>query len=601
MNELKDRIVKAHNEMDGAIYELMRQYRDEVGEDDFYEEMSYAIAKYEVPVLILGVENAVSDEFRNCIHYFNYDAVSTEKDDTVGDVVSFLENADVEYVMLFKEGYRVEPDIIRYYVDSIKKESIANSVQTLCEYITEDDEHIANPYQEWIEAFQKWEVADGKELKKLLDEVDQDVLNGNGIAMYKKAVLIDALGSFDKTDNLLTIFEKFKIELLELSKITVTPFTMAKKILYKVPQEIIKEQQKDWLYTNSNVPRIAGEVEKKIVLFYGDRGEYYNLLPIKEEAEKRGYEVRLSDNQEEKAEVGFYCGHFNMCKNSKFSVVLLHDMAQGHNRWPNLWELERWNIYDLGVLPGKTWGELWKECGELFYANPRCGTYQFGYPKSDTVTSPELKSLIEEARNRLNMKYEKTVLYAPSWEYGEKQDDFVKALQTLPINLLIKQADWPDPSQANEIIRMREQHAGKYENVYFLEPKESIMVALGLCDMVVSDESSVMAEALMFDKPSVAVTDWLIPDRTPPRPASVPMDYVLRCKKVQLREYVEKTLNGEIDTRDVLQFGRDIFDNRGSVCSDIMDAVDYYLGYSTDDAFMQKKLVPNYSPLTFSL
>lgn len=64
------------------------------------------------------------------------------------------------------------------------------------------------------------------------------------------------------------------------------------------------------------------------------------------------------------------------------------------------------------------------------------------------------------------------------------------------------------------------------------------MTALELCDMVVSDESSVMSEAVMFGKPSVAVTDWLIPDTVPSRFASVPMNYVLKCKKVELREYV---------------------------------------------------------------
>ncbi len=85
---------------------------------------------------------------------------------------------------------------------------------------------------------------------------------------------------------------------------------------------------------------------------------------------------------------------------------------------------------------------------------------------------------------------------------------------------------------------MRKLHENKYDNLYYIEPEESIMTALELCDMVVSDESSVMSEAVMFGKPSVAVTDWLIPDTVPSRFASVPMNYVLKCKKVELREYV---------------------------------------------------------------
>ncbi len=32
-------------------------------------------------------------------------------------------------------------------------------------------------------------------------------------------------------------------------------------------------------------------------------------------------------------------------------MILLHDMAQGHNRWPNIWEIERWSKFDVGILP----------------------------------------------------------------------------------------------------------------------------------------------------------------------------------------------------------------------------------------------------------
>ena len=41
---------------------------------------------------------------------------------------------------------------------------------------------------------------------------------------------------------------------------------------------------------------------------------------------------------------------------------------------------------------------------------------------------------------------------------------------------------------------------------------------LGLADVLVTEESSVMVEALLLGIPVVAVTDWLIPDRNPPRP-----------------------------------------------------------------------------------
>ncbi len=60
---------------------------------------------------------------------------------------------------------------------------------------------------------------------------------------------------------------------------------------------------------------------------------------------------------------------------------------------------------------------------------------------------------------------------------------------------------------------MRLLHEGEYENVFYIEPEESIMTVLAMCDLIVSDESSAMAEGLMFGKPTIAVMDWKIPDK----------------------------------------------------------------------------------------
>lgn len=46
------------------------------------------------------------------------------------------------------------------------------------------------------------------------------------------------------------------------------------------------------------------------------------------------------------AEIGVYCQHVCHPENSRFSVILLHDLAQGHK--PNIWEYEPWNKFDIG-------------------------------------------------------------------------------------------------------------------------------------------------------------------------------------------------------------------------------------------------------------
>lgn len=226
-----------------------------------------------------------------------------------------------------------------------------------------------------------------------------------------------------------------------------------------------------------------------------------------------------------------------------------------------------------------------------------------GYPKSDLVDSPSLEKHVQELRAQFNFKYNFSILYAPSWENDGKEDDFVCALSSLPVNLLIKQAHWPAGYEhiIHNIEQMRAMHENKYDNVYYVEPTESIITALKLCDMVVSDESSVMVEALMFHKPSIAVIDWLIPDTTPARHAIVPMDCVVKCKKVQLREYAEKMFSNPSYYHSILEKGSQFFSNQGSVCKDIMDAIEYYTeaannsNKKTDYRFLSKKVTQKYA------
>ena len=200
----------------------------------------------------------------------------------------------------------------------------------------------------------------------------------------------------------------------------------------------------------------------------------------------------------------------------------------------------------------------------------------FIYDKN--IRDEDIFLALKELKEKFHLKYNYSVLYAPSWENNEKEDDFVRALASLNVNLLIKQAHWPDAYDQiiNNICQMRKLHENKYDNLYYIEPEESIMTALELCDMVVSDESSVMSEAVMFGKPSVAVTDWLIPDTVPSRFASVPMNYVLKCKKVELREYVTNLAAHSTNYNSILEKGKLVFSNQGNCCNDILDAIDYF-------------------------
>ncbi len=339
-------------------------------------------------------------------------------------------------------------------------------------------------------------------------------------------------------------------------------------------------------------------IAKEITFFYTDKGEYFNLEPIAKEGVKRGYQVKFTQEMHEKAEIGIYCQHVCFPENAKFSLILLHDMMQRHDIWPNIWSRERWDNFDIGILPGKDWTKRWRRSAGWNFSNPRLGVYELGYPKGDDIKNSAFLEEVEEIKKKLGLKFPYTVLYAPSWENDEKEDDFVRALQSLEINLLIKQASWSKSFQGviRNIEEMRKMHEGKYDNVYYLEPEESILVALHICDLIVSDESSVMVEGLLYGKPSIAVRDWLIPDTVPPRFAVIPNDYVYKCKKVELREQVEIFIKEMKDgkVRDIKD--KQFFSNMGMCCSDIIDLIEFYTGEKEHCDCLSKEVLPIYMP-----
>ena len=136
------------------------------------------------------------------------------------------------------------------------------------------------------------------------------------------------------------------------------------------------------------------------------------------------------------------------------------------------------------------------------------------------------------------------MLSAPSWENNEKQESFVRSLKDLPVNLLLKQAPWSSayPQVLKNIEEMNRRHRGLQENIHIIDPTVGIMHCIAAADLVVSEESSVLIEGVLLNIPGIAVTDWLVPDCHPPRPPSVPFDFVHKTTAAGLKQTVQQIL-----------------------------------------------------------
>ncbi|MEH6589915.1 MAG: hypothetical protein V7746_06670 [Halioglobus sp.] len=324
---------------------------------------------------------------------------------------------------------------------------------------------------------------------------------------------------------------------------------------------------------------MALSLQKDITFFYSNPVERETVLPVYNEAIHRGYMASLTDNPFQRSEIGLYCQHRCFPKNAKFSLVMLHDMGQGQLDWPNLWKREPWHEFDIGFLPGESWVTRWHQSAAHPYAHPRKGIYNVGWPKSDHILesregeSPETTAL----RESLNLEHDISILYAPAWENDGKQDEFVQSLMGLPVNLLLKQFPWTEewPTMVKEVARVNQLHDGIAPNVHVVNPDISIMNCIELADVLVSEESSCLMEALLLGRSTVSVSDWMIPDTTPSRLPAAPFDVLLKTPKAELKQTIERLLLDMPAAKLKASELRDNnFSNLGTSAKLIMDIID---------------------------
>jgi CDP-glycerol glycerophosphotransferase (TagB/SpsB family) len=172
------------------------------------------------------------------------------------------------------------------------------------------------------------------------------------------------------------------------------------------------------------------------------------------------------------------------------------------------------------------------------------------------------------------------VLYAPSWENDNKQLEFINSLKDKNVNMLIKQ--YPAslelfPQQYYNIKEM-EKVCKDMKDVYILDPKENIFTAIVLADILVSEESSTLVENMLVGKPSIAVTDWMIPDVNPPRLPQVPYDFIIRTEKKNIGQTISSVLNNYKQyQQDIIKYRDENFPYINNSANKVMDIIDHFV------------------------
>ncbi|BDB02548.1 hypothetical protein [Clostridium botulinum] len=344
------------------------------------------------------------------------------------------------------------------------------------------------------------------------------------------------------------------------------------------------------------------KLKKDISIFQIYGFENQITLSIVEEARKRGYSVNFTSDINYEGEIGIYCQHYNLPNGkklhpkSKFSIILLHDMMESHFEWPNIWKNDPWKEFDIAILPGNDWLERWNLCQWDENAKPKIGVFPLGWPKADHAFKKEF--MIEKMKfiKKYNFKYKKTIFYAPSYEVNSKQNDVVERLKNLPANIIIKHAPSkvePDIYYKN-INKMSNLHKDRYDNVYILDPWVDIMLCFACSDLIISDESSVILEGLLFNIPSISVKDWEVGFEPDTRSPIIPYNFIYQTTKDYLLLTVEKILLNINEEKEKLKrIKKYFYNNIGTSYIEIMNIIDKVVDNNIENFIWYKKDIVN--------
>ncbi|KEI97160.1 hypothetical protein N494_12915 [Clostridium botulinum A2B7 92] len=339
-------------------------------------------------------------------------------------------------------------------------------------------------------------------------------------------------------------------------------------------------------------------LKKEICIFeiYGFENQI--VSSIVQEAKKRGYSIKFTQDINYEGEIGIYSQHYNLPKGkklhpkSKLSIILLHDMLESHSNWPNMWRDDPWNEFDIAILPGNEWLERWSACQWHENAQPRIGVFSLGWPKADHAFMEGFMLEKIKFKEKYKFKYEKTVFYAPSYELDSKQNDVVESLRNLPVNIIIKHAPSkvePDIYYKN-IKEMNSLHKDKWDNVYILDSWTDIMLCFDSSDLIISDESSVILEGVLFNIPSISVKDWKVGFEPYTRNPIIPYNFVYQTTKDNLETTVENILlNIEKEKEKNKKLKNNFYNNIGVSGIKILDVIDEVLNSNINNFMYYKK------------
>ncbi len=306
-------------------------------------------------------------------------------------------------------------------------------------------------------------------------------------------------------------------------------------------------------------------LDRRITFFVNKPKHEEAVMPIAEVAREKGYEVTFTENLASDAEIGFYLDHVHKINtiNSTLSVIMLHGIDDAYKSVH--WLQEPWYRFDMGLLHGEQAVENWRTQSWHPKTRPKLGVFCVGWPKFDSVFSSDNESNTNDHREQLGIDGGTTVIYAPYGESDKKLADFLSKARGVIPNVLIRHAPRDDVDYSRPFY----QDILSHDSVHVLDETWDFVECLRISDILVSDGSSVIQEAILTDTVPISIAEWrsYSAERLP--------EYCLETSSTELESLL-------IDIRDNLSVYRqtlqkqqkDHYVNLGNSAESVVDLLD---------------------------
>lgn len=306
--------------------------------------------------------------------------------------------------------------------------------------------------------------------------------------------------------------------------------------------------------------------------------EDHVLTPVRLLAVERGHEVLRTSHDSPRADAALYCHDVAPERLIRPAFVCLNGLDQGHARWPQPWSTLDWSRYDFGFLPGPAWMRMWEKSAFPGRSRPRHGVAMTGWPRADRFALHDSQVGLGDTSQESDQS-RSIVLYAPSFECDGKQQEVVEALRGTTHELWIKHWNIPEHNgRYNDYHRWVSEANAEAERESFvriIDPRVDLYELLTDVDLLVTDQSSTIYDAMAAGIPSLTVHGW--PLRTNAQEKSRPLipsrDVTFVARRAALREGIQRALAA--DRRgSILRKQERFFSAGGRATATVLDAIE---------------------------